>query len=55
MRDQIAKAATGLRHIGRQPVHLNISRVATDEPLGWIEQGKALRHIVDGDIEVLLF
>src|ERR1700722_15297631 len=55
MRYQIAKTATWFNPVGRQPVHLNVSLVAYDQPHRLIEQRQALRHVVDGGIEALLF
>ncbi|MFZ1968091.1 MAG: hypothetical protein WAU79_13415, partial [Bradyrhizobium sp.] len=55
MRDQISKVATWFHHLRRQPIHLEISPIADDEPLEAIEQRQALRHIFDGGIEALLF
>ena len=51
----LAEAAARLHDVGRQPVHLDIALVADDEPLRRIEQQQALRHVVDGGVEPLLF
>ena len=55
MRDHVAETAARLDDLGRQPVHLDIALVADHEPLRGIEQQQALRHVVDGGVEPLLF
>ena len=55
VRDHLAEAAARLHDLRRQAVHLDIALVADDEPLRRIEQQQALRHVVDGGIETLLF
>ena len=55
MRDDVAESAARLHDLRRQAVHLDIALVADDEPLRRIEQQQALRHVVDGGVEALLF
>ena len=55
MGDHVAEAATRLHDVGREAVHLEIPLVADDEMLLRIEQQQALRHVVDGGVEALLF
>ena len=53
--DHLAEAAARLHDFGRKAVHLEIALVADDEMLSGIEQQEALRHVVDGGVETLLF
>ena len=53
--DHVAETAARLDDIGRQAVHVEIALVADDEALRRIEQQQALRHVVDGGVEPLLF
>ena len=55
VRDDLAEAAAGLYHFGRQAVHVDVALVADDQPLRTIEQQQALRHVVDGGVQALLF
>ena len=55
MRDHVAETAARLHDLGRQAVHVDIALVADHEPLRRIEQQQALRHVVDGGVEPLLF
>ena len=55
MSDHIAETAARLDDFGRQAVEVEIALVADDEALGGIEQQQALRHVVDGGVEPLLF
>jgi hypothetical protein len=51
--DQIAQVATRLHRIGRQPEHVEIALIADHEVAGGAEEQQALRHVVDGGVEVL--
>ena len=53
--DDIAEAAARLHDLGRQAIHVDIALVADHKPLRRIEQQQALRHVVDGGIQPLLF
>ena len=46
--------AAGLHDIGRQPVHLQIALVADHQPARRIEHVEALRHVVEGGVELQL-
>ena len=51
--DQVAQMAAGLDDIGREAEHVDIALVADDEAPRGIEQQQALRHVVDGGVEML--
>ena len=53
MEDQVAQMASGLCHVRRQAEHVDIALVADHQPGGRIEQQQALRHVVDGGVEML--
>ena len=55
MGDHLAEAAARFHHLPRQAVHVDIALVADHEPPRRIEQQQALRHVVDGRVEPLLF
>ena len=55
MGDDLAEGAARLHDLRRQAVHLDVALVADDEPLRRIEQQQALRHVVDGGVQALLF
>src|SRR4029077_11023725 len=54
MRQQLDQAATRLHDLGVEPIHLEITPIANDDPLRRVEQQKALGHVVDRSIEPLL-
>ncbi len=45
--------AAGFDHVGREPEHIDILLVADHETARGIEQQQALRHVVDGGVEML--
>ncbi|MBA7635780.1 hypothetical protein ES703_43384 [subsurface metagenome] len=53
--DHLAEAAAGPDDVGGQAVHLDIALVADHQALRGVEQKQALRHVVDGGVEALLF
>ena len=50
----LADGRAGLHLLRRQAVHVGISLVADDEALLGIEHGKALQHVLQGRIELLM-
>ena len=55
MVDQVLHGAAGLDHIGRQPEHLDVALVADGNVRRCVVDDQALRHVVDGGVEALLF
>jgi hypothetical protein len=47
---KLAKRTSRLYDISRQFIHLDVSIIADDHPLGCIEHEESLRHIVDGSV-----
>ncbi len=55
MLEQLRQGAARLHHIGGHAEHLDITLVGDDEPARSVEHQQALRHIIDGGVEALLF
>ena len=55
MLDNIAEMAARLYDRRRNPVHIDIALVAYDDTSRCVIQNKALRHIVQGGVEPVLF
>ena len=51
--DQVAQMAAGFDHVGREAEHVDILPVADHQAPRGIEQQQALRHVVDGGVEML--
>ena len=52
--EDLPHGRAGLHLLRRQPVHLGVALVADDQPLLAVEHGEALRHVVQGGVELLV-
>jgi hypothetical protein len=55
MTKKVSHRASGLHDVRRQPIHLDITRIAQDQPLLRVEHQHALRHVVQGRRELRVF
>jgi hypothetical protein len=52
--DDFGQTGAGPNAVGRKIIHLDVARVAHNQPLGCVEETQSLRHVVDRGVELVV-